>query len=210
MFIFHIINLEQDKNFCEHIVKIENILKLWRMRQLTLEGRIKVFKFLAVSKVIHLLLITKLHNNTIDLLHKIQKNFIWQGKKTKIKRSTLSNGYDKAGIKNVNLRDKITSMQCSWVKTLFEDDFHNLKVIPLLLISKHLGKSFRFHNNIDISNEILSKFPSFYQDVFIKWINNFTSKSILLSMFLSNVNWFNSNIRADSEPVHFSLFLAKT
>ena len=36
-------NLEQDKNFCEHIVKIENILKLWRMRQLTLEGRITVF-----------------------------------------------------------------------------------------------------------------------------------------------------------------------
>ena len=66
-------NLEQDKNFCEHIVKIENILKLWRMGQLTLEGRIMVFKSLAVSKVIHRLLITKLHNNTIDLLHKIQK-----------------------------------------------------------------------------------------------------------------------------------------
>ena len=26
-------NLEQDKTFCEHIVKIDNILKLWRMRQ---------------------------------------------------------------------------------------------------------------------------------------------------------------------------------
>ena len=76
-------NIEQDKNFCEHIVKIENILKLWRMRQLTLEGRITVFKSLAVSKVIHLLLIAKLHNNTIDLLYKIQKNFIWQGKKRK-------------------------------------------------------------------------------------------------------------------------------
>ena len=37
-------NLEQDKRFCEHIVKIKNILKLWRMRQSTLEGRIKVFK----------------------------------------------------------------------------------------------------------------------------------------------------------------------
>ena len=42
-------NLEQDKDFCENIVKIENILKLWRMRQLTLEGRITVFKSLAVS-----------------------------------------------------------------------------------------------------------------------------------------------------------------
>ena len=49
-------NLEQDKNFCEHVVKKENILKLWRMRQLTLEGTITVFKSLAASKVIHLLL----------------------------------------------------------------------------------------------------------------------------------------------------------
>ena len=66
-------NLEQDKNFCEHIVKIENILKLWCMRQLTLKERIKFFKSIAVSKVIHLLLITKLHNNTIDLLDKNRK-----------------------------------------------------------------------------------------------------------------------------------------
>ena len=75
------INLYQDKNICEHIVKIENILRLWRMRQLILEGRIMVFKSLAVSKVIHLLLITKIHNNTFDLLYKIQKSFISQGKK---------------------------------------------------------------------------------------------------------------------------------
>ena len=47
------------------------------MRQLTLEGRTTVFKSLAISKVIHLLLIAKLHNNTIDLMYKIQKNFIW-------------------------------------------------------------------------------------------------------------------------------------
>ena len=43
------------------------------MRQLTLEGRIMVFKSLAISKVIHLLLIIKLHNNTIDIMSKIQK-----------------------------------------------------------------------------------------------------------------------------------------
>ena len=82
-------NLEQDKNFCKHIFKIENILKLWRMRQLTLEGWITVFISLAVSKVIHLLLITKLHNITIDLLHKIQENFIWHGKNAKITQYAL-------------------------------------------------------------------------------------------------------------------------
>ena len=51
------------------------------MTQLSLEGRITVFKSLAVSKVIRLLLIAKLHNNTIDLLYKVHKKFISQGKK---------------------------------------------------------------------------------------------------------------------------------
>ena len=37
-------NFELHKTFCEHIVKIENILKLWRMRQLALGGAITVFK----------------------------------------------------------------------------------------------------------------------------------------------------------------------
>ena len=46
------------------------------MRQLTLEGRIVVLKSLTTSKVIHFLLITKLHNNAIDIKYKIQKNFI--------------------------------------------------------------------------------------------------------------------------------------
>ena len=51
------------------------------MRQLTLDGGVRVFNSLAVSKVIHLLLITKLYNNTIDLLHKIQKNLFGEGQR---------------------------------------------------------------------------------------------------------------------------------
>ena len=88
-------------------------------------------------------------------------------------------------MRNVDLRNKITSMQCYWVKRLFEDDFHDWNVIPLFLIDKHLGKNFKFHNNIDISNDILSKFPFLYQDIFIKWINNFSAKPTLSSMMLS-------------------------
>ena len=98
-------------------------------------------------------------------------------------------------------------MQCSWVKRLSEDDFHVWKIIPLLLIGKHLGKNFKFHNNLNISNDIVSKFRSFYQDIFIKWINNFTSNSTLPSMILSEVIWFNWNIKVDSKPVHFSFFI---
>ena len=123
-------NFEQDKNFCElgNIEKIENISKLWHMRKLTLERRVTVFKSLAISKVIHLLLFTKPNN----------LSFISQGTRAKIKDSTLCTGYEKGGIKNVDLRNKIITMQCSLVRRLPETDFHDRKVILLFLISQHL------------------------------------------------------------------------
>ena len=68
----------------------------------------------------------------------------------------------------------------------------------------------KFHNNIDISNDINLKLPSFYQeDIFIKWINNYTEKPTLPFMILSKFIWFNSNIKVNSKPVHFSLFFDK-
>ena len=74
MFIFsYNKNLEQDKNVCEHIIKIK--IKIMA-HETTLERTNTVFKFFTIPKVIHLSLISKLHSNTIDLLHKIQKNFI--------------------------------------------------------------------------------------------------------------------------------------
>ena len=80
---------------------------------------------------------------------------------------------------------------------MFEDDIHDWKIIPLFLRGKHLGKNFQFHNNTDKNNESLS------QDTFIKWINNYTSKPTLPSMILSELIWFNSNIKVDSKSVDF-------
>ena len=79
-------NLGQDKKFSEHTVKIESIVAHVTVN---IKRRITVFKSLAISKVIHVLRITKLHDNTIDLLYKIQKNVIWQEKKAKIKHYSL-------------------------------------------------------------------------------------------------------------------------
>ena len=48
-----------EKNFLHCITKIQNVLKVRRMRRLTLEGKIIVFKTLAISKIVFLPLISK-------------------------------------------------------------------------------------------------------------------------------------------------------
>ena len=39
---------ENEENFIELIKKIENVLKIWRIRNLTVQGKITTFKTLAI------------------------------------------------------------------------------------------------------------------------------------------------------------------
>ena len=111
--------LEQEKYFLNHLVKIRN---------------------LAISKLIRLALVTEIPTTTINLLTKIQMEFIWKGKNPKIKNSTLCNDYEYGGLKNVDIFSKVVSLQCSWIKRLFDNNFHQWKLIPLYLIRQYLGK----------------------------------------------------------------------
>ena len=51
------------KKILDSITKIQNVLKVWRMRRLTLEGKIIVFKTLAISKIVFLSLISSPYRN---------------------------------------------------------------------------------------------------------------------------------------------------
>ena len=132
-------NVKNNENFMKHIRKIEQVLKLWRMRYLSIEGKITAFKTLAFSKIIHLALVTDVPKSTILALNKIQKEFIWKNSNPKIKYSTLCSIYEKGGLKNVDITSKIISLQCSWIKRLFDKSAHCWKVIPLHLIKTYLG-----------------------------------------------------------------------
>ena len=69
-------NLEEEKNFYNRIAKIENILKVQRMNDLTIEGKILIFKSLVVLKFVHLALIKSVPILTIERLNIVKKNFI--------------------------------------------------------------------------------------------------------------------------------------
>ena len=58
--------LEHEMNFQSHIVKIENALKVWRMRNLKIERKVLVFTSLAISKIVHLALITTVPHAEIN------------------------------------------------------------------------------------------------------------------------------------------------
>ena len=87
------------------------------MRKGTIDGKITIFKSLAMSKFLHLGIITKVLNTVIEELKQIPKNF--KIKQVKIKQSTLRNDFEdggEGGLKSVDIEHKIASLKCFWVK----------------------------------------------------------------------------------------------
>ena len=127
------------------------MLKLWRARNLSLEGKITVFKSLAPSKITHLALVKTIPPS------ETQKNFIWNRLNLKIKNSTINNNYENGGL-NVNIAAKISSLQSSWIKRLFDENCHDCKILPLHIIHKSLGKKFVFHSNLKVNKNLTKVF----------------------------------------------------
>ena len=96
-------NLENQENFINLILKIEKLLRFWRMRNLSITGKITVFKTLTISKIVHLALVKVILNSVIPELDKMKKHFVWKNGNPKIKQDTLENG----GSKNVDITFKI-------------------------------------------------------------------------------------------------------
>ena len=55
------------------------------------------------------------------------------------------NDHENGGLKSIDIFSKIVTLQCSWIRRLYNENFHPWKVIPLYLIEMHFGKNFKFH-----------------------------------------------------------------
>ena len=88
------------------------------MGNLTSEGKIIVFKMLALSKIVHLCLTSVLPKQIIKEIENKQKNFLWNRSTPKIQQSTLRNSFAADGLRNVDIYTKTASLKCTWVKRL--------------------------------------------------------------------------------------------
>ena len=136
-----------------------------------------IFETLEISKTVYLSLIITVPSSILEEIQTIQKTFLWYSSKPKINHKTLCNTFEDGGLKNVDVRSKIISLQCSWVKKLYDGDHHDWKIIPLYLINTYFGKNFHFHSNLSFNFTLIYSFPKFYKQIFINWSNYSVSNS---------------------------------
>ena len=117
-------NLKEETNFCLIIADIKRVLKLCKLWKITLEEKIRIFKTLALQKIIFQAFITPIPNCVVIELDEIQKSVLWANSTSKIKQDTICNDYKDGVSRNVDIRKKIISLQYSWIKRLYNESLH--------------------------------------------------------------------------------------
>ena len=132
-------------------------------------------------------------------------------KNPKIKYSVLSNSYEDGRLKGVDVSAKMINLQCSWIKRLFDENFHESKIIPAYLIKTNFGKNFKFCQCYEPSIRSLKNVPTYhkikptiYKEMTKNWAKYLSYFSYLLSAILSQLLWFNSKIKIDKKSIFIS------
>ena len=159
-------------NFVNVTTDTKNILSIWRLRGLSQAGRIQVFKALALSKAVFVCTMKHYSKKFVDDLNEIQKDFIWRGRKPKIKHTSLIGDYSEGGMKDIDIKAKLESSRIQWVKRLTNDNFHSWKIIPNVS-PIDVGGVFLFHSNLALSDACklkIDNYPEFYKTIVDLWI----------------------------------------
>ena len=194
--------LREEKNFVSQIKLIENLLKTCKMRTLSIEGKINIFKALAISKIVHLAMIIDVPSDIVQILLKMQDTFLL-GDKPKIEHDTLCMDYSKGGLKKCEIVLKVQSLKLSWVSRLYDESKHAWKKLPNFFIHNFVGKEFQFQRNSIMHKFFLEKFTNFYKSLFQQWSITFNSDLKAASCIASQQLWYNRFITINNKTVLF-------
>jgi len=102
-------------NFEEKTKKVQNVLKNWQYRRLSLLGKITVLKSLVASQLVNVLSPLQTNHQAIKELNEAFYHFLWDGKPDKSKRNVI-NEYNDGGLKKIDLFSFNKSLKTIWIK----------------------------------------------------------------------------------------------
>ena len=135
-----------DLNYKEKLKRIEQTLKCWRMRNLSLIGKICVIKSLVLPQLLYLfsVLCIKIPTSFFKELNKAFYTFIWNGGKDRVQRKLMCNDYHYCGLRMIDAQIFALAQKMTWVKCLVDKKYSSMwKTIELTFLEN-------FHTDSDI------------------------------------------------------------
>lgn len=193
-------------NFNPIIQRTRKKLNQWLLRDLSLRGRTLLSKTEGLSRLTYPALSLYVDKKHITEIDKLLFNFLWKNRTHHVKKSVLTNDYEKGGLNFIDFCTLNNTFKVNWLKHFFKNPNSIWNVIPCHILSKLGGLSYFLTCNYNI-DKVPIKMASFHRQAFLSWSlifkHNFSpnkyyiwnNKDILFkhkSLFIDY--WFNNNI----------------
>ena len=164
---------------------------------------------MALSKTVYTSTMVSPPKQFIDLLSSIKQNFIWNGRRPKIKHSTPVGGYAEGGYKDIDIQSE--SLKIIWIRRLLDDNFHPLKSIPNALFLD-LGVDAVSHDNFKPSTycmQIIRSYPLFYQQIIGFWEKVSRKEPLNALEIVNQIIWHNSFLLKQGNSLFYPSLYSK-
>jgi len=196
-------------NLMPKLKEIEDCLNIWKMRDLSIIGKINIIKSLASSKIIHAMAVLPSPSEIFfKELDRIFYNFIWNSKVDRIKRRTLIATYNNGGLNMVDSRSQCKALKVKWLHKLMYDKDNILEEFWLHWVNYNIPDvklDYLLKCNInykDINNVIKFKVNSMWSEIFVEWCHlNYDFLPLTKDDIVNQTLWFNSHIKIGKKLV---------
>lgn len=165
-------DLCKEKNFRDKIVRMKNIINTWKGRNLTMLGRVQIIKSFLISQLTYVSSVLDIPADILKDINKLVFNFVWDGRRDKICRSTLKRELGEGGLKIPDVETLLQTSKIKWIKRLFSGpqmawQFFLSTYLSNVGIHLNILKYANFDmKSLNIRNDTL---PVFYQKMLKLW-----------------------------------------
>ena len=119
------LNSLYELNFIPKLCQIEQTLKCWRHRNLSLIGKVTVIKSLMLPQLLYLfsVLCINIPKTFFKKLNHLFYKFIWNGGNDRVKRDILCNNYEHGGLRMFDPLLFSQAQKFIWVKQLLDPNY---------------------------------------------------------------------------------------
>ena len=121
IYLGHNKKLNDKNNFDDKVDKIEDVLRKWEKRDLSLFGRVQVIKTFAISKLVLSASTQCVPDYIVKRIDKIFSQFLWRSK-DKVRRIRVIQSNENGGLNMINVKAFLNALLANWITRILKAD----------------------------------------------------------------------------------------
>lgn len=191
-------------NFDMLIPSMTRIINFWRLRDLTIYGKIVLIKTLILSKLTYKAGVINIPEQLLTGIERLIFRFLWKGP-DKIKRKTVCAEFPSGGINMANIKNIVKSLKLSWISRFLTTVSVPWKWYLECRLENVGGLGFLLQCNFD--NEFVNSLAisPFYKELLKIWANDIIGNDSRQGF--NQIIWNNKNVKINYKSVYYKSFL---